>query len=168
VALVGGEHEPRNRPLRIATDPRAFDVEHRELVLRLGIAEVRRCVIKHPPCPFRARGDRRIGDAGQVILPQRYERVGDIARAWYRRIIVGVAVGEFAEILKRPVGVGRHAVPRRIHATELPQREAVPVLGGVLQRTDRAGFFADAERLGSQAIGVARRRLHIRRRLAVQ
>ncbi len=67
-------------------------------------------------------------------MAELHERVGDEARLRKLRIVFGMGIGDAAEILEGAQFVARHAVARRIHAAELPLRQRVALLGGVLQR----------------------------------
>ena len=50
-----------------------------------------------------------------------------------------MGVGELLEIFERAIVVARDAVAVGIHAAELPERDAVAMLGGVLQRRHARG-----------------------------
>ena len=90
-------------------------------------------------------------------MAERHEGVGDEARPRDRRVFVGVGVGELLEIFERAIVVAGDAVAVGIHAAELPEREAVAVLGGILQRHHGALLLAGLERLGGAAHRIDRR-----------
>ena len=70
-------------------------------------------------------------------MAERDECVGDEARLRRVRIIVGVAVGDAAEIFEGLEIVLRDAVAFGIHAPELPLRQRVALLGRVFERRAR-------------------------------
>ena len=107
---------------------------------------------EHAACALGIGTDRGARNTVEIIVAERNERIGDKARARHLRIVVGVAVGELPEVFEGAHVVARHAVAFGIHAAELPEREAVAVLGGVLQRGDRAVLLAGAQRLGAGEI----------------
>ena len=66
-------------------------------------------------------------------MAELHEGIRDEARLRQIRIVLGMGVGDAAEIIERAQIAARHAVARRIHAAELPLRHRVALLGGVLQ-----------------------------------
>ena len=67
-------------------------------------------------------------------MAERDEGVGDEARLRRVRIVVGMAVGDAAEIFERLEVVLLDAVAFGVHAAELPLRQRVAVFGGVFER----------------------------------
>src|SRR5262249_57600298 len=68
-------------------------------------------------------------------------RVGCVRR------VVGMAVGDRAEIFESAQVAARPALPGRVHAPELPLRDRIALLGGVLQRAHGFRRIAGFHRL---------------------
>ena len=74
-----------------------------------------------------------------------HECVGNEAGLRRVRIVVGVAVGDTAEIFERLEIVLRDAITFGVHATELPLRNRVTFFGGIFERVHRLDGFAGLE-----------------------
>ena len=71
------------------------------MILRVGIGEVGRRIGVHVARAAEVGLHVRIRDALAVVMAERHERVRDVARLRPGRIVVGMAVGDAAEILER-------------------------------------------------------------------
>jgi hypothetical protein len=80
-------------------------------------------------------GDFRIRNAGQVIMPKRDEGIGDELSLRRARRLVGMAVGDPAEVVEGPQIIARHAIAIGIPAVELLLRHQLSLIGGILQRS---------------------------------
>ena len=136
---------------RIVAAPSPFEIEPRQMELSVGIAEDR---TRHRRT-FRARD--RSGLIGTSEC-RRDNNVRARQRHWRRSapadvlaLVVAVAVGDAAEIFERAQIVLRHAVALGVHAAELPLRQRVALLGGVLKRGHRLDGVAFFERLRAGA-----------------
>src|SRR5205814_6503923 len=128
--LVGGKLEPARRLTRIVRAAAAIEEHAAEPILRVGIAEIGRRIEEHAPRPPGVRLGLGVRNAAEVILPERYERVGDDASLRRVRAVLGVHVGDLAEIFERAKVAARHALTGGVHAPELPLRERDALLGG--------------------------------------
>src|SRR5215216_3648034 len=94
LALIGGKTKPTCGLARIARSGGSVEVKSGEVVLRVGVAEIRRGVGKHFPG---ARGVgllRRVGNAAEIVVAEGDEGIGDVARLRGLWAIVGVSVGD--------------------------------------------------------------------------
>src|SRR5258708_4107650 len=84
--------------------PRGADgapqIEPGQIVLRVGIAEIRRGVGEHLPRPIRVGLDLRVRNAVEIVPPQRHKGVGDDRRLRRRRAVFRMRIGNAAEILE--------------------------------------------------------------------
>ena len=138
LALLGGKAEPARAIAEII--PRragAPEIEPGQIVLRVGIAEIGRGVREHLPRPLRIGLDLRIGNAVEIIPPQRDKGVGNDRRLRRRRAIFRVGIGDTAEILERPKIISSDAIAVCIHPPQFPLGDGVTAFGGVLQRGQR-------------------------------
>src|SRR5260370_41679279 len=101
LALLGGKAEPARAIAEII--PRRADapeIEPGQIILRVGITEIRRRVGEHLPRALWIGLDLRVGNAVEVVPPQRDKGVGDDRRLRRRRAVFLVGIGDAAEILK--------------------------------------------------------------------
>src|SRR5262249_58982823 len=101
--------------------------------------------------------DVAIWNSLKIIVSERNEGVGDEARLRGVRIVIGVTVGDAAEIVERLEIVLRHAIAFRIHAAEFPLRERMTVFRSIFKRVDRLDGFA-----GLEPVRAGTERLHRR------
>src|SRR6516225_9573681 len=107
LALGRGQLEPARCLMRVAWC--RGEVETTEFVLRVGVAEIGRGVAEHVAGAGAVRRDLRIRYAGQIIMPERDEGVGDEAGLRRARCFVWMAVGDLAEIAERAQVIARYA-----------------------------------------------------------
>ena len=67
----------------------------------------------------------------EIVVAKRHKGVGDDTRLRAARRLLGMAVGDLAEIVERPQVVLRHAVAVGVHAAELPLRQRLALLGRI-------------------------------------
>src|SRR5262245_46320585 len=151
LALVGGEAEPARRLAGIVRRALSVEIEPRQVVLRIRIAEVGRRIREHLLRPHRVGFDRRVRDAIEVIVAKRDEGVGYEPGLRGAGTVVGVGIGDATEIFEGAQVAALHPVALGIHAAELPLGERVALLGGVLQRRDGLLLLAGAQRLRAGA-----------------
>ncbi len=138
VALVGGERQPTGGSHVVGREARgAVHIHAREIVLRVGIAEIRRRVLEHLQRPLRIGLDFAVRNAVEAIDADRDEGVRDRRDVGSVGIVFVVAFDETLEIIVSLDVVARHAVAARIHSAEFPLRERLAAVGGVGQRLDR-------------------------------
>src|SRR6187455_2177455 len=106
----------------------AVEIESRQKILRVGIAEIRGRVGEHLARALRVALDFRLRNSLEIIMTERNEGVRDEARLRQVGIVVGVAVRDAAEIFESLEIVLRNAVAFGIHAAEFPLRERVTFL----------------------------------------
>ena len=136
----------------------AIEIKSAKLVLRVGVAEKGRCIGEHLTRARRVRHDRRIGNALQIVMPQRHECVGDDARLGGAGRLIRMRVGDLTEIAERALVALRNAIADRIHATDLPLCREMPLIGRILQRGQCFGLFAAIGRAAARtAQSIARR-----------
>ena len=82
-------------------------------------------------------------------MPECDESVGDETGLPGVRIVVGVVVGDAAEIFEGLEIILRHAVALGVHAPELPLRDRVAFLSRVLKRVNGLGGFAGLQPVGA-------------------
>ena len=99
-------------------------------------------------------------------MAELHEGIGDEARLRQMRRIFGMRAGDPAEILEGAQFVARHAIAGGIHAAELPLRQRVALIGGILQRGQRLVVLAGLERgcAGAECLDRGHRRLGVGRR----
>jgi hypothetical protein len=90
-------------------------------------------------------------------VAERDERVGDEARLRRVRVVLGMAVGDAAEIFERLEIVLGHAVAFGVHAPEFPLRQRVALFGGVFERVDGLGLLAGFQPMRAGFEGFHRR-----------
>ena len=140
LALLGGEAEPARAVAEVV--PRragALQIEPGQIVLGIGVAEIGRGIGEHLARPVRIGLHLRIGNALEVVAPERHEGVGDHAGLRRRRAVLGVLVGDAAEIVEGAQIVLGDAFAIGVHPAELPLRDRMAAFGGVLQRGQRVG-----------------------------
>src|SRR6516165_2536863 len=138
LTLLGGQPKPARAIGEIArSGVGGLQVEARQIVLRVGVAEIGRSVSEHLARPLWIGRDLRIRDTGQVIPSERDKGVGNDLRLRSGWAVLAMGVGDAAEIVEGEQVVLRHAVAFGVHPTELPLRNRVAVLGGILQRRKR-------------------------------
>src|SRR5215467_10765564 len=168
LALGRGQLEPARCLMRVAWC--RGEVETTEFVLRVGVAEIGRGVAEHVAGAGAVRRDLRIRYAGQIIMPERDEGVGDEAGLRRARCFVWMAVGDLAEIAERAQVIARYAIAIGIHPAKLPLRHRLSLLGSILQRRERVRCAWRAFRRMRAAAQAVRRRQRCctRRRCAVE
>jgi len=116
---------------------RAFaqEVEPSEIVLGLGIGEIRGGIAEHFARDI-GIGLERSGDAVEVVEPQRHEGVGHEPRVGGAGAIVAMHRGEAAEILVGARLVRLDAIAVRVDAAELPDGAGNALLGGEFELHD--------------------------------
>ena len=67
-------------------------------------------------------------------MPKRNKGIGDEPRLRRAGRLVGMAVGDLAEIVEGAQIIARHAIAIGIHAAEFPLRDRLPLVSGILQR----------------------------------
>ena len=110
VLLLGGDGEPIDGEADILLDAVAVQIEARQPVLRLGIAEIARGMAEQVNGVRRVRRKRHGGNAVDVILAERDERLGGVFGDRARRADIGLLVGDLLEIGE---GLGVVLRPRR-------------------------------------------------------
>ena len=135
LALLGRQTQPARAIAEIVPrGVRCLQVKPRQIVLRVGIAEIGRGIGEHLPGAIGVGLDLGVRDAVEVIASQRHEGVGDDRRLRRRRAVLGMRIGDAAEILEGAQIVLDDAIAIGIHPAELPLRHGMAALGGVLQR----------------------------------
>ena len=81
--------------------------------------------------------DLGVGNSLQIVAAKRDEGVGDHRRLRRGRAVLGVGIGDAAEILERAQIVLGDAVALGVHPAKFPLRDRVTVLGRVLQGGQR-------------------------------
>src|SRR5260370_23004766 len=114
------------------------EIKSPEFVLRIGIAEISRRVAEHVARAGAIDCNLRIRYPGQVVVPKRDKGIGDEPRLRRAGRLVGMAVGDLAEIVEGAQVITRHAIAIGIHAAEFPLRDRLSLLSGILQRRQRA------------------------------
>src|SRR3984885_6309048 len=78
LALLGGQTKPARAIAEvIARGAGALQIKPGQIVLRIGVAEIRGRVGEHFPRPLRIGLDLRIGNTVEVITPERDKGLGD-------------------------------------------------------------------------------------------
>ncbi len=138
LALLGGQTKPARAVAEIVPrGVRRLQVKPRQIVLRVGVAEIGRGIGEHLPGAIGIGLDLGVRDAVEVVAPQRHEGIGDDRRLRRRRAVLGMRVGDAAEIFEGAQIVLDDAIAIGIHPAELPLRDGMATLGGVLQRSQR-------------------------------
>ena len=114
-----------------------MEIEPGQIVLGVRIAEIGRRVGEHLPRPLRIGLDLRIGNAVKIIPPQRDKGVGHDRGLRRRRAVLGMGIGNAAEILEGANVVLGDAVAIRVHPPQFPLRDGMTAFGGILQRSQR-------------------------------
>ena len=123
LALLGCQTKPARSVAEVVPrGVRRLQVKPRQIVLRVGIAEIGRGIGKHLPGAIGVRLDLGIRDAVEVVASQRHEGVGDDRRLRRRRAVLGMRVGDAAEIFEGAQIVLDDAIAIGIHPAELPLR----------------------------------------------
>ena len=139
LALLRGKAEPARAigeivPRRIG----GLQIEPRQIVLGVGAAEVGGSIGEHLPGPIRIGLDLRIGNAVEVIAPERDKGVGDDRRLRRRGTVLRMRAGDAAEIFEGAHVVLGDAVAVGIHPAQFPLCDRMAALGGILQCGQRS------------------------------
>ena len=151
--------EPACRLFRILHGPAAGQIEPPQMVLGIGVAEVRRRVAEHFAGTFRVRLDRRIRHAVQIIVSKRHEGVGDKPRPAACRAYRPRAHRQCRGILEGANIIAADAVAIGIHLAKLPLSDRVSVGGCVFQSRNALRGIAGLQGLRTRAERIYGRRL---------
>src|SRR5262249_19526278 len=138
MAFGRGKLQPARCLVRIAR--RAGEIKPPKFVLCVGVTEIGRRIAEHVTRAGAIDHDFRIRYAGEIIMPESNEGVGDEPRLRRARRLIGMGVGDLAEIIERAQIIAWHAIAVGVHAVKLPLRHWLTLLGSVLQRGERASF----------------------------
>src|SRR5262249_13086432 len=116
------------------------EIKPPQLVLRVGIAEIGRCIAEHVAGAGEIGRDLRVWYAGQIVMTKCNEGISDEPRLRATGCFIRIAVGDLAEIIERAQIVAWHAIAVGVHPVKLPLRHWLTLLGSVLQRGERAPF----------------------------
>src|SRR5262249_2797239 len=138
VAVGCSKLQPACRLMRIAR--RAGEIKTAKFVLRVGVTEIGCRIAEHVTRAGAIGHDFRIRYASQIVMAEGDEGIGNEARLRRAGRLIGMTVGDLAEIAERAQIISWHAIAIGIHAAELPLRHGLPLIGGILQRRERTGL----------------------------
>src|SRR5262249_12786873 len=156
VALAGRPLTPARRLPRLPWTALPLEQHVAEPVLRSGVAEIRGRVGEQIARPLWI-GLHPVGDAFDVVLAERHEGVGNVARLRRAQAVVGMALDAVLEVAEPPRMVADALITVGVLAAALPRRDRVGALGGVFERAHATLYVARlqqlhaiAERLGGR------------------
>ena len=142
MALLGGELHPARRLARIALRAGAVQIEPREIVLAVRVAEIGGGIVEHIEGAVGIRLHIGALDAVEEITAERDEGAGDDARIRGAGDLVGILIRDLREILESLEIIDRNAVATGIDAAKLELCGEMPARGGEFERAHCAGLVA--------------------------
>src|SRR6516164_8985856 len=106
--------------MRIAR--RAGEIKPPKFVLRIGVTEIGRRIAEHVAGARAIGRDFRIRYASQIVMTEGDEGIGDEPRSRRAGRLIGMAVGDLAEIIERADVIAWDAIAVGVHTAELPLR----------------------------------------------